>query len=1757
MSQAAHVGLALTLALGGVSAVPPAAKAAEGTPGGVGADGLRLWLKADPASFTLEGGSIAVWKDSSPNGNDFKNDGTVGTGAPRPKPTYVPAHAGLNGQPAVKFIRSGGSLLQDADGLFADNEDVSHASLFTAAGGANQMANSSVFNQPLVSGSMGVHLPHTTGASAGKGNVLWDVGPTSTRLTAGDAMAPKEYNVWGLHFDAPPTVGSIVYQSISGDGKTAAQTTSTRSPMKGKGNTAASLGSAAGGGSGFDGYMGELILFTNALTISEKRQVETYLAVKFGTTLKEGDYLSAGPSPEVVWNAAAHAGYGNRIAGIARDQEGALNVQQSRSSQGAAAEQVLITAVQPLADKQYLLWGDNGSTEQAIPHGSEFKRLARTWKVQNTGNTGTVQAAIPASVIPLGGVLLTSGDSSFSQATSVPLTETTIGGEAYYAANVTLQNGSYFTFAEKLPGVQLTTLEIWNGAQNVLPGFLPSETTGYKASVPHEADKVRVVAQANGGTTVNLTLTHYLQANAPIADPTQVPLVPGVNKLKAELSNGSASNIYEVEIIRSLDIASDGKIGLNAGSVTASSFQPNTTYVPANVVDGNWEDPESRWSASGQGQWLQFDLGQPLAATYVKIAFLNAKERLSTFEILESDDPAFAASTVLLAKRNSRTLLSTDSVLQPYVLEKPASKRYVRMVGYGNTASGSSGGWNSLTELALYTGTPPVIVEPEEPTGPPKAGDVPEGPAPVAEIVRVSTAAGLQAALDRAKPGQDIRLASGTYEQNGPFVLKNKQGTVAQPIRIMAEEQGQAVIQGNSFLHIEGAKYVEVSGLVFNSGIGTVGLDYRGMDEAIASILRADDPASLTVPKAQLPNQQVHPGLQLYNSSNISVLRNKFALDETGQPYRFNAPNGVGQVWCLTGVEGSCRIGGGDRYNPELPVYTGDTPHTNPTLVTDNGTHRHFLRVEGIGSHNRIAYNDIGHKKGFGATVIYDGQSGHNVSEYDVIEYNYFHDIGPRVTNGLEVIRLGLSGLSLASGHVTIQHNLFEDLNAEDEIISVKSSDNIIRYNTIRNSYGGIVARHGHRNSFYGNFIFGDGKTAGFSGFRIYGNGHKIYNNYMEGLTTNVIRLDGGTHDAGPDGGTNPTVRWMEGASEQTAVLNTLPPDKQTEILRGHWRQYNVEIFNNTMVNVGNNTAGFSFGGRTYQPVGTKIYNNVVFSNAGTIFNETSAEQNVPANERQIYVGNLVDGIANPTNISDASRVPASAIAKLPLLFVRSADGLIRLSAGSPAIDASKAPFLPQEDMDGQYRYGTPDAGADEYNRQTAPVRKPLTSTDVGPNAGSPAQEETPGLSALTLQPGSQLVPDFLPNATYYHVLVPSGVTDLRVVPTALSGSSQIMVSVDGAGSHQVASGKPSQVLAIAPGGSVIRVEVTEASGKSKTYTISIKKEQDSGNPSEPGMPLDRIEFAPSAYSLKVNAKVGAVVQAVYQGNPKPLTGATFFTAQPEIATVNAQGVLTGVAKGTTVVVATYNNFSATANVTVTVDPPTVPDNGSGDDGGSGGGPPAPTPAPAPVPAPVTPAPAPSKPAEPAPSVPAPSVKPVQFADAAGHWAGDMIAEAAKLGIVQGFPDGSFKPEEPMTRLQFAAMLVRTLKLAAGQLETDFADQSDIPSWAAAELAAAVKAGILQGYDDNTLRPHREINRAEMVTMLLRALKLEAAASAAPQSFRDEADIPGWASASVAYAVELGLVQGKENNRFAPQDTATRAEAVTLIMRMLKLDQSG
>ena len=184
------------------------------------------------------------------------------------------------------------------------------------------------------------------------------------------------------------------------------------------------------------------------------------------------------------------------------------------------------------------------------------------------------------------------------------------------------------------------------------------------------------------------------------------------------------------------------------------------------------------------------------------------------------------------------------------------------------------------------------------------------------------------------------------------------------------------------------------------------------------------------------------------------------------------------------------------------------------------------------------------------------------------------------------------------------------------------------------------------------------------------------------------------------------------------------------------------------------------------------------------------------------------------------------------------------------------------------------------------------------------------------------------------------------------------------------------------------------------------------------------------------------------------------------------------------------------------------------------------------------------------------------FRDAEGHWAAGDIRRAAEMGLVSGYPDGTMQPNRPITRAEFLVLLIRALDLigsgeAAGDGATtagsslSFTDADRIGAWAREAIARAVGLGITSGYPDGTFRPGAPITRAEMAVMIARALGLTATESGT--GFADDADIPAWAKGAVEVLRKQNLLQGRNDSRFAPNESATRAEVVVMLLRMLDM----
>nr|WP_225445703.1 S-layer homology domain-containing protein [Paenibacillus arenosi] len=178
------------------------------------------------------------------------------------------------------------------------------------------------------------------------------------------------------------------------------------------------------------------------------------------------------------------------------------------------------------------------------------------------------------------------------------------------------------------------------------------------------------------------------------------------------------------------------------------------------------------------------------------------------------------------------------------------------------------------------------------------------------------------------------------------------------------------------------------------------------------------------------------------------------------------------------------------------------------------------------------------------------------------------------------------------------------------------------------------------------------------------------------------------------------------------------------------------------------------------------------------------------------------------------------------------------------------------------------------------------------------------------------------------------------------------------------------------------------------------------------------------------------------------------------------------------------------------------------------------------------------------------------FHDTSSHWARASIETLASKFIIEGTSNDRFSPEQKLTRAQFAVLLARAFGLKPDQTgAAQFRDISDSHPMAGM-IGAASKAGIISGYSNGTFRPNQTVTREQMAMMLVRVMNaagqpLPEGGSAA-EKFSDRNKISSYAKRDVAKAVEAGLISGLTAKTFAPQGDATRAQGAVMLQRVLQ-----
>ncbi len=175
------------------------------------------------------------------------------------------------------------------------------------------------------------------------------------------------------------------------------------------------------------------------------------------------------------------------------------------------------------------------------------------------------------------------------------------------------------------------------------------------------------------------------------------------------------------------------------------------------------------------------------------------------------------------------------------------------------------------------------------------------------------------------------------------------------------------------------------------------------------------------------------------------------------------------------------------------------------------------------------------------------------------------------------------------------------------------------------------------------------------------------------------------------------------------------------------------------------------------------------------------------------------------------------------------------------------------------------------------------------------------------------------------------------------------------------------------------------------------------------------------------------------------------------------------------------------------------------------------------------------------------------------HWAAEYIEECSKLGIINGYTDGSYGPELSITRAEYLAILLRALCISTDEeFELTF---EDVPEneWFFDIVKTATAKGIVTGSSVTEFNPNNKVSREEMAVMTYRAmnaanLPLDVYNNRANKvEFSDQESISGFAADSIQKLNGLGIINGMGDGTFAPKQAVTRAMAAKIAYELLKI----
>lgn len=473
------------------------------SPGGV-LNNLTHWARADyevysdaGLTFANPGDPVPHWQDLSPS--DFT---LTASGAERP--TFVQGSRATNFNPALDF----------------SNNYMTNPSQVVPAG-----SDMTMFAVGMSNGTAGVKTIYAYGDNGNDPALNVDGSqvspsadgstPTTTNLFSGDIPASKPLLLSMRGENAATTADDL---TVSYQGREVDANGMDVPNSVNLGNTI-DVGGGDASTANWDGQIMELITYDRKLTAAEMQQVNSYLAVKYGITLRlddndptitEGNYV-ASDGVTVFWNSTLNLLYHNDVAGVGRDDDSYLYQKQStalESDFGFGDNDAFVTIAlgntveadnesnsnNVLLDNNFMMWGNNNldtaytiNYVPATPQVGALYRMARTWKIQETGLVGTVTISVPEETNAE--FIFVDLNESFAPATATS-TALVPDGNGNLIATLDFLDGQYFTFARvdctQSPTFTCTTgsnIDLTEFVLSYLPGGTWTDVSGSGANI--------------------------------------------------------------------------------------------------------------------------------------------------------------------------------------------------------------------------------------------------------------------------------------------------------------------------------------------------------------------------------------------------------------------------------------------------------------------------------------------------------------------------------------------------------------------------------------------------------------------------------------------------------------------------------------------------------------------------------------------------------------------------------------------------------------------------------------------------------------------------------------------------------------------------------------------------------------------------------------------------------------------------------------------------------------------------------------------------------------------------------------------------------------------------------------------------------------------------------------------------------------------------------------------------------------------------